>query len=254
MDVYACVHENPQPVRWLFMGPGGAVAMSLITGCYIDLIYRINTSSCGPEMDHKQKGVPLGRWFENNWNSKGWLWLPYLKRQNRQFFLPSRLRLIPRLCNDVNEETPGLIRSLKAQVQTYRVRMRPCTSCDSGAGIKLSARPIFKALILRCQMPEPLQTRLMERQRERGGGKNTTAGKTGAASNRMRGQSLCLRGMANPWLYCGTGDVRDFSIKRQQCRGRLGTKVFLEQGNVQYQRGHSKTRTTFWTSKTDRSL
>lgn len=42
----------------------------------------------------------------------------------------------------------------------------------------------------------------------------------------MRGQSLCLRGMANPWLYCGTGDVRDFSIKQQQCRGRLGTKVF----------------------------
>lgn len=53
------------------MGLGGAVAMSLITGCYIDLIYRTNTSSCGPEMDHKQKGVPLGRWFENNWDSKG---------------------------------------------------------------------------------------------------------------------------------------------------------------------------------------
>lgn len=150
------------------------------------------------------------------------------KKKLRQFFLASRLKLLTRLSNDVIEKTPGLIRSLKAQVQTYRVGMRPCTSCDSGAGIKLSARPIFKALIFRCQMPEPLQTRLMERQRERGGGKkNTTAGKTGTASNRMRGQSLCLRGMANPWLYCGTGDVRDFSIKRQQCRGRLGTKVFL---------------------------
>lgn len=31
------------------MGLGGTVAMSLITGCYIDLIYRANTSSCGPE-------------------------------------------------------------------------------------------------------------------------------------------------------------------------------------------------------------
>lgn len=120
------------------------------------------------------RGSLWGQWFENNWNSKGWLWLPYLKRKKeRQFFLASRLKLHTRLSNDVNEETPGLIRSLKAQVQTYRVGMHPCTSCDSGAGIKLSARPIFKALIFRCQMPEPLQTRLMERRWERGGGKKT---------------------------------------------------------------------------------
>lgn len=199
--------------------------MTWFTGQTLHLVDQSNS-----KMDHKWKEVPLGEWFENNWNSKGWLSLPYLKWKNktRQFFLASRLKLLTRLSNDVNEETPGLIRSFKAQVQTFRVGMRPCTSCDSGAGIKLSVRPIFKALIFLCQMPEPLQTRLMERQWERGGGeKNTTAGKTGTASNRMRGQSLCLRGMANPWLYCGTGDVRDFSIKRQQCRGRLGTKVFF---------------------------
>lgn len=196
--------------------------MTWFTGQTLHLVDQSNS-----KMDHKWKGVPLGAVVWEQLEQQRLTALPK-KKKLRQFFLASRLKLLTRLSNDVNEKTPGLIRSLKAQVQTYRVGMRPCTSCDSGAGIKLSARPIFKALIFRCQMPEPLQTRLMERQRERGGGKkNTTAGKTGTASNRMRGQSLCLRGMANPWLYCGTGDVRDFSIKRQQCRGRLGTKVFL---------------------------
>lgn len=168
--MYACLRENPQPEQRLFMGLGGTVAMSLITGCYIDLIYRANTSSCGPEQlkdGPQMEGGPSGGGGLRTTEQQR-LIVPYLKKtkktKQRQFFLASRLKLHTRHSNDVNEKTPGLIRSLKAQVQTYRVGMRPCTSCDSGAGIKLSARPIFKALIFRCQMPEPLQTRLMERQ------------------------------------------------------------------------------------------
>lgn len=159
------------------MGLGGTVAMSLITGCYIDLIYRANTSSCGPEQlkdgPQMEGGPSGGGGLRTTGTAKVDCALPKkkLKKKQRQFFLASRLKLHTGHSNDVNEKTPGLIRSLKAQVQTYRVGMRPCTSCDSGAGIKLSARPIFKALIFRCQMPEPLQTRLMERQWERGGGK-----------------------------------------------------------------------------------
>lgn len=159
------------------MGLGGTVAMSLITGCYIDLIYRANTSSCGPEqlkdgpqMERGSSGAVVWEQLEQ----QRLIVTALPKKKKKKNLLASRLKLLTRLSIDVNEETPGLIRSLKAQVQTYRVGMRPCTSCDSGAGIKLSARPIFKALIFLCQMPEPLQTRLMERQWERGGGKKKT--------------------------------------------------------------------------------